>query len=139
MNVPARTITAESPALSPAIEAVLAEIGDVPVVTEEKVVRKKSRDFFWYSPILNEELAQKSADIYVSPRNEADLIRLVRACVKHRVPITPRGGATGNYGQAVPMERGVLLDMTNFAEIEWVKPGRVRCGAGFSWASSMRN
>lgn len=130
MNVPARKVSAENPALPAAIEAVLAEIGDVPVVTEEKVVRKKSRDFFWYSPILNEELAQKSADIYVSPRHEADLVTLVRACVRHRVPITPRGGATGNYGQAVPMERGVLLDMTNFAGIEWVKPGRVRCGAG---------
>ena len=130
MNVPARKVSAENPALPAAIEAVLAEIGDVPVVMEEKVVRKKSRDFFWYSPILNEELAQKSADIFVSPRHEADLVTLVRACVRHRVPITPRGGATGNYGQAVPMERGVLLDMTNFAGIEWVKPGRVRCGAG---------
>jgi FAD/FMN-containing dehydrogenase len=113
-----------------AIEAVIAGLGDIPHTTEEKVVRRKSRDFFWYSPILNEELAEKSADFIVSPRNEADVLALVRLCVKHRVPITPRGGATGNYGQAVPIERGVLLDMTSFDAIEWVKPGRVRVGAG---------
>lgn len=126
MNAPARI----NASLPPTIAAVLAEIGEVPVITEEKVVRRKSRDFFWYSPILNAELADKSADIIVAPRDEADIITLVRACVRHRVPITPRGGATGNYGQAVPMEGGVLLDMTGFDQIEWVKPGRVRCGAG---------
>jgi FAD/FMN-containing dehydrogenase len=130
MNIPARPVSAESVALPASVQAVIDSLGDVPVVTEERVVRRKSRDFFWYSPILNEELANKSADVIVAPRNEDDLLRLAKACVRHRVPITPRGGATGNYGQAVPMERGVLLDMTGFAEIEWVKPGRVRCGAG---------
>ncbi|CAN1563149.1 FAD linked oxidase, N-terminal [Rhabdaerophilaceae bacterium] len=126
MNAPARVETSPSPAVA----AVLAALGDVPVITEEKVVRRRSRDFFWYSPILNAELAEKSADFIVIPRNEEDIIRLVRACVAHRVPITPRGGATGNYGQAVPINRGVLLDMTGFTATEWVKPGRVRVGAG---------
>jgi FAD/FMN-containing dehydrogenase len=126
MNVstPPETFRAE------ALAALIAELGDVPVITEEKVVRRRSRDFFWYSPILNEELAEKSADIIAAPRHEADLLHLIRLCVKHRIPVTPRGGATGNYGQAVPIERGVLLDMTGFDQIEWVKPGRVRVGAG---------
>ena len=126
MNIPARP-TAFQPE---AIAQLIAGLGEIPHVTEEKVVRRRSRDFFWYSPILNEELANKSADLIVSPRNEADLLALVALCVKHRVPITPRGGATGNYGQAVPIEGGVLLDMTAFDAIEWVKPGRVRVGAG---------
>jgi FAD/FMN-containing dehydrogenase len=121
--------TAE-PALSAKITALLADLGDIPVITEEKVVRKRSRDFFWYSPILNEELAKKTAEIVVLPRNEADVIRVAGLCVKHRVPLTPRGGATGNYGQAVPLEGGVLLDMNALGGIEWVKPGRVRVGAG---------
>lgn len=126
MNIPPRSETLRSEAVS----ALIAELGDIPHITEEKVVRRRSRDFFWYSPILNEELADKSADLIVAPRHEADVIALVKLCVKHRIPITPRGGATGNYGQAVPINRGVLLDMTGFDAIEWVKPGRVRVGAG---------
>ena len=40
------------------------------------------------------------------------------------------GGGTGNYGQAVPLEGGVLLDVTGLNAIEWHKPGIVRAQAG---------
>ena len=112
--------------------ALIADLGDIPVITEEKVVRKRSRDFFWYSPVLNEELAKKSADIIALPRTEAEVIRVAAACAKHRIPVTPRGGATGNYGQAVPLEGGVLLDMNALDAIEWVRPGACRVGAGMN-------
>ncbi|WP_281011347.1 FAD-binding oxidoreductase [Lichenibacterium minor] len=46
------------------------------------------------------------------------------------VPVTPRGAATGNYGQAVPLHGGVLLDMTALKDIAWVRDGAVRCGPG---------
>ncbi len=35
-------------------------------------------------------------------------MRVAAACARHRVPLTVRGGGTGNYGQAVPLEGGVL-------------------------------
>lgn len=124
------TAAAAKPVHSAAVDAVLAELGDVPVITEVTVVRRRSRDFFWYSPILNAELNGKSADVIVAPRDEADVIRTAAACARHRVPLTPRGGGTGNYGQAVPLEGGVLLDLTALTAIEWVKPGLVRVGAG---------
>jgi FAD/FMN-containing dehydrogenase len=41
-----------------------------------------------------------------------------------------RGGATGNYGQCVPLEGGVVLDMAAMNQIEWQKPGVVRVQAG---------
>ncbi|MCA1552697.1 FAD-binding oxidoreductase, partial [Bradyrhizobium sp. BRP19] len=86
------------------------DLGDIPIVTDPKIVRRRSRDFFWYSPVLNELLNDKSADLVVSPRNEADVIRVAAVCARHRVPITVRAGGTGNYGQAVPLRGGVLLD-----------------------------
>ncbi len=112
------------------IEGLVKELGDIPVVTEMGVVRRKSRDFFWYSPLLNKQLHGKSADIIVEPRNEDDIVRTVAACVKRRIPITPRAGATGNYGQAVPLEGGVLLDMNNLRDMELARPGVARLGAG---------
>lgn len=112
------------------IACLLADIAGVPVIEEAQVVRKRSRDFFWYSPILNAALADKSADILVSPRDEAEVVRVAAACAKRRIPLTVRAGATGNYGQAVPLEGGVLLDITALTAIEWQKPGAIRVGAG---------
>jgi hypothetical protein len=106
------------------------DLGDIPVVTDSKVVRRRSRDFFWYSPVLNELLNDKSADLVVSPRDEADVVRVAAACARHRVPITVRAGGTGNYGQAVPLRGGVLLDVMGLDGTKWVKPGLIRVGVG---------
>ena len=115
---------------SPALDRLVADLGGIPNISEPKIVRRRSRDFFWYSPVLNEQLDGKSADLIVAPRNEAELVRVAAACAQHRVPITVRAGGTGNYGQAVPLQGGVLLDVTALAATEWIKPGIMRVGVG---------
>jgi FAD/FMN-containing dehydrogenase len=89
-----------------ALDRLIAGLGDIPLVTDRRVVRRRSRDF-----ILNEQLDGKSADLIVSPRDERDVIRAAAVCARHRVPITVRAGGTGNHGQAVPLKGGVLLDV----------------------------
>ncbi|MGY3604357.1 MULTISPECIES: FAD-binding oxidoreductase [unclassified Bradyrhizobium] len=115
---------------SETLARLIDDLGDVPVVTDPKVVRRRSRDFFWYSPVLNEQLNGMSADLVASPRDEADVIRVAAACARHRVPITVRAGGTGNYGQAVPLRGGVLLDVLALDSTKWVKPGLIRVGVG---------
>src|ERR1700674_1593296 len=115
---------------SSTLAALVADLGDIPTVTDPKIVRRRSRDFFWYSPILNEQLDGKSADLIVAPRDEAEVVRVAAACAHHRVPLTVRAGGTGNYGQAVPLEGGVLLDVTSLNAIEWHRPGHLRVQAG---------
>ena len=112
------------------IDAFMRDIGDVPVMTDPLIVRRRSRDFFWYSPVLNAQLDGKSADVVVAPRDESEVIRIAAACVRHRIPLTVRAGGTGNYGQAVPLEGGVLLDITGLDAIEWQRPGLARVQAG---------
>jgi FAD/FMN-containing dehydrogenase len=108
----------------------LADITGIAATTDPVDRKRRSRDYFWYSPILYEQLKDKLADVVVTPRDEAEVIRVAAACAKHRLPLTVRGGATGNYGQCVPLEGGGVLDMAQFTDIKWQKPGLVRAQAG---------
>jgi FAD/FMN-containing dehydrogenase len=106
------------------------ELSDIPVLEDPGSVRMRSRDFFWFSPILKETLEDKRAEIVVVPRDKADVMRTAAACARHRVALTVRGGGTGNYGQAVPLAGGVVLDMTRLDQVIWQRPGAGRFGAG---------
>ena len=108
----------------------LADISGIAATTEPIDLKRRSRDYFWYSPILYEMLKDKVADVVVTPRDEAEVVRVAAACARHRMPLTVRGGATGNYGQCVPLQGGVVLDMAALNRIEWQKPGLVRVEAG---------
>ncbi len=112
------------------LDGFLADISGIAATTELIDLKRRSRDYFWYSPILYEMLKDKVADVVVTPRSEIEVVRVAAACAKHRMPLTVRGGATGNYGQCVPLQGGVVLDMTSFNRIEWQKPGLVRVEAG---------
>ncbi len=112
------------------IEALKADLG--PIRTEEhpKLVQQKSRDFYWYSPVLKRQLEDVTGDIVVSPKSEAEVIAVVGAAYAHDIPVTVRGSGTGNYGQAMPLSGGVVLDVSRLDEIEAVDAGAVAVGAG---------
>jgi FAD/FMN-containing dehydrogenase len=112
------------------LAALLADIDGVPLIADPILVRRRSRDFFWYSPILNAELTGKSAEIVVTPRHEEDVLRVAAACARHGLALTPRGGGTGNYGQAVPLHGGVLIDFSAMTQILWSRRGVLRVEPG---------
>ncbi|MGL5138810.1 MAG: FAD-binding oxidoreductase [Beijerinckiaceae bacterium] len=112
------------------IESFLADLGDIPVATDPGTLKLKSRDFFWFSPILKPLLDDKRAKAIVRPRNREELIRVVALAAKRRIALTTRGGGTGNYGQCVPLDGGVVLDVTGLDRILEARPGLVTVEAG---------
>jgi FAD/FMN-containing dehydrogenase len=106
------------------------ELGAIRTIVSGGQLRGKSRDFSWYSPILNEQLKDCVADLIVFPRTEEDVIRIAAAVSRWRVPLTMRGGGTGNYGQCVPLQGGVVMDMTELKDVREIRPGSVRVEAG---------
>jgi FAD/FMN-containing dehydrogenase len=112
------------------IEALKASLGDIPLVTDRTKVQLRSRDFYWYSPVLKRQLERVCADLVVEPRDESEVIRALRACHRHRAPVTVRGGGTGNYGQAMPLKGGVVLDLSRLDKVREIGLGRVRAEAG---------
>ncbi len=88
-------------------------------------LRAKSRDFFWYSPVLKARLDHLTADFAVSPRSQAEVIEVLRICYAHNVPVTTRGAGTGNYGQAMPLAGGCILHLHKMNAVKEIHPGRV--------------
>ncbi len=89
------------------------------------IVKQKSRDFFWYSPVLKRELDDVTGDLIVSPKTEAEVIHVLKTCYAAGVPVTPRGSGTGNYGQAMPLSGGVVLNLAEMNAVKSVSRGRV--------------
>jgi FAD binding domain len=111
-------------------QAFIQDIQGIPHTRDAHTLAVKSKDYYWYSPILKAQLDDKMGDIMVSPRTEAEVIQVAAACAKHRLKVTIRGGGTGNYGQAVPLEGGMILDVTQLNRIVKIEPGSVVCEAG---------
>ncbi len=55
------------------IAAFRARIGAIKCEDNPVLVKQKSRDFYWYSPVLKRELDAVTADIVVSPTSEAEV------------------------------------------------------------------
>ena len=112
------------------IAALKRDLDGLKLEDNPKIVQQKSRDFYWYSPVLKRQLDQVTGDLIVSPKSEEEVIRVLAACHKHGVPVTPRGTGTGNYGQAMPLSGGVVLSLADLNEVKAVAPGRVVTGPG---------
>ena len=89
------------------------------------MVEQLSRDFYWYSPVLRKQLDGKVADIAVQARSAEEIQSILRYCYANNLPVTARGAGTGNYGQAVPLRGGVVLDLSCMDRIESIQPDGV--------------
>ena len=116
---------------SPAqINAFLAAIEGISYTQDGHTLSVKSKDYFWYSPLLQQTLGDKLGEVLVKPRDQAELIRVASAACKNNINLTVRGGGTANYGQCVPLEGGVILDITGLNRVLSITPGQVTCEAG---------
>ena len=82
------------------------------------------------SPILKQQLRGKFGDLVAVPRDEAEVIKVARLCVERKIPLTVRGAGTGNYGQAMPLEGGIILETTALDRIVSLDRGMLTVGAG---------
>ncbi len=95
------------------------------IETNPAALKAKSRDFYWYSPVLKDRLDEVIADFAVSPRTEAEVIEVLKVCYAHDVPVTARGTGTGNYGQAMPLAGGCVLHLNQMNKVKEIAPGRL--------------
>jgi FAD/FMN-containing dehydrogenase len=105
------------------------ELTSVEWITDSRVDRL-SQDFYWFSPVLKRQLEHLRADAVARPKTEDEVRAVVAGCARTGVPITVRGSGTGNYGQCMPLHGGVILDLSAYNQMLWLKGGVGRAQAG---------
>ncbi|MEB3292628.1 MAG: FAD-binding oxidoreductase [Synechococcales bacterium] len=116
-------------------EGFYAAIAPIECLTDPTQVTKLSQDYYHFSPILQPIFQHRRGDCVVRPTSEAEVLQVAKACVQFKIPLTVRGAGTGNYGQAVPLQGGVILEMSRLTAIQWQRPGLVRVQAGAKLAA----
>ena len=106
------------------------------VITTPAVVERLSKDFYWYSPILKQQLADKRADVVVQPIDVAEVLAVAGYARNHQLPLTVRGSGTGNYGQCIPLSGGIVMDMSMMDKLESItEDGVAVCQPGLRLAA----
>jgi FAD/FMN-containing dehydrogenase len=95
------------------------------ILTAPAVLDRLSHDFYWYSPILRPQLADKRGDVAVQPVSVEEILAILRYAGRHEIPVTTRGAGTGNYGQCVPLHGGIVLDLSLMDKLESITPDGV--------------
>jgi FAD/FMN-containing dehydrogenase len=109
---------------------VARELHGLNLITAPRQRQLLSRDYYWYSPILAEQLQTCQADLVVRPSTEAEVMRIAAVAARHRLPLTVRGGGTGNYGQCIPLVGGLVLDTTEMVRVLDIREGRCTVQGG---------
>ena len=94
------------------------EVKNLDIIESQSDVKRLSKDFYNYSPILTERLEECIADLVVRPRDHNAVKKVAKICWEFSIPLTLRGSGTGNYGQAVPLFKGVVMQMSHFNKLE---------------------
>ncbi|WP_248924410.1 FAD-binding oxidoreductase [Paenibacillus hamazuiensis] len=105
-------------------------LGEEGLLLDSDSRERLSKDYFWYSPVLNRKLKDKSADGIVVPKDEKEVALALSFAYRHQIPVTVRGAGTGNYGQAVPLMGGIVLDLSRLDQIVEIGDGYARVGCG---------
>ncbi len=97
-------------------------VDDLDILDSASDIDRFSRDAYFYSPVLFEQLKDCRAEVVVRPKT-LDAVELVAAsCIRNNIPLTLRGSGTGNYGQCVPLNGGVVMLMGSLSKVRDIDP-----------------
>jgi FAD/FMN-containing dehydrogenase len=112
-----------------------ALLGDSAEVSVDEAARKAAtRDFSWVSPIIHGSIPRTLPDAVVTVRSVDAVRALARFAHGRGIPLTARGRGTSNYGQIIPLARGIMVDFHLLAgDIVLDADGVVSALPGTSW------
>jgi hypothetical protein len=107
-----------------------ADLGPAAVSTEPTRLARASVDYAHMSPVLKAKLPAGLADVLVTPGSADEVPIVLRHAYELGIPVTPRGTGLGNYGQAIPLRGGIVLDLSRCRRVLRIDDGAVTAEAG---------
>ena len=96
----------------------LRKVSNLEIIENKSDIKRLSKDFYDYSPVLKQKLDGCIADLVVRPKDKNAVKKVAEICWEFSIPLTLRGSGTGNYGQSVPLAKGIVMQMNYLNEIE---------------------
>ncbi|MEM8675762.1 MAG: FAD-binding oxidoreductase [Cyanobacteria bacterium P01_G01_bin.67] len=116
-------------------QAIADKLSGIETTRDSDRLTKLSLDYYHFSPILQQQLQDKRGELAVFPTTEAEVLQVAQVCVEAKIPLTVRGAGTGNYGQCIPLEGGIILDTSKLNQVLSLEPGSARVQPGVKMAA----
>ncbi len=87
-------------------------------------------------PSLFKPLIGKTVpNVVVQPRDEAELVELMRWASENKIPVVPRGKGSSGYGGIIPTRRGIVVDFYRMKDVVSVDAEKetVTVEPGITW------
>ncbi len=101
---------------------VLAEIG---TIVGEGNYSTRIADLYTYG--FDSSIHHVTPDVVVQPRTPQQVVDIVKMANRLRIPVVPRGAGTGLCGGAVPLEKGIVIDLTRMNKIKEIRVEDLYC------------
>ncbi|HUL38677.1 MAG TPA: FAD-binding oxidoreductase, partial [Methanomassiliicoccales archaeon] len=85
----------------------------------------KVADLYTYG--FDASIHHRSPEMVVQPASTEQVSRIVALANARHIPVLARGGGTGLCGSAVPLEGGIVLDMTRMDAIKNIRVEDLFC------------
>ncbi|MEW6188906.1 MAG: FAD-binding oxidoreductase [Actinomycetota bacterium] len=120
-------------------EALCQIVGEDSISRDELDLLCYSHDLAPLPQELLKSFGMLNPEVVVRPRSTEEVSRVVEYANRENLPITPWGAATWSLGGVLPIEGGIVLDLSGLNEIYEFSPGNeyVRVGAGLVWKRLM--
>ena len=97
--------------------ALIEACSGLELVEQGPLLERLSHDQFFFSPLLQPQLQPCLADLVVRVKQPHEVLQVAAACYRLGIPLTPLGAGSGNYGQCVPLQGGVVLDTSGLEQV----------------------
>ena len=75
----------------------IREVNNLEIIESQSDIKRLSKDFYNYSPILTEKLGGCIADLVVRPCDHNAVKKVAEICWEFSIPLTLRGSGTVSY------------------------------------------
>lgn len=92
------------------------------IAGRENVIADPDRMFDYGHDEFSLRDISRVPDLVVKPKTAEEVAAILRLANEHKIPVTPRGGATGLCGGCVPSSGGIVLSLEKMNQILEIDP-----------------